>query len=165
MSFLSKLKSGHLSSPRGGSSPHRGVTAVGFAVDKGERYGAALAYGFLKGYYHEQFTFKGYGYDLLSGAALVLGSAFLNIRSHGSSKVACHLERIGDAGISSYLNSIGTSWGSTKAGRLTQVSEAGAAKGALAAGGKKRTVAGWLPPAMGGAVLSVAEIQNFAKKR
>ena len=125
----------------------------GFAVDKTERFAAAYAFGAIKGYYREKAVFKGVGADMWVGSGLLLVSAFLDAGSNGHSRAARHLERIGDAGVSSYLNSMGASWGAKKAGRTVAVLPG------------KSTVLGYISPAVAGAYLSADEIAHFAAKR
>lgn len=125
----------------------------GFVVDKGERFAAAYAFGAIKGYYRERAMFKGFGADLWVGGGALVASAVLTVLSGGRSGAAPHLERIGDAGVSSYLNSMGISWGAKKAGRTVVL------------GLGHSTVLGYIPPAVGGAYLSADEIAHFAAKR
>ncbi len=141
-----------------------GAGPLGFVVDKGERYAGALAFGAAKGYYRERFVWKGYGGDLWLGASLTLGSALLQIFSGGRSQIAPHAERLGDAGVMSYLNSIGAAWGNKKAGRIVQVLEGGRPSPALSSAAAA-PVLGAIPPAMGGAVLTADEIARYSAPR
>jgi len=156
MSFLKKMKSGGLK-----NLPHGTERAglKGVIVDKGERYGASLAYGYLKGYYREKFMFKGYGLDLWTGVGALVASAAATIMSGGRSSLAPHLERIGDAGVSSYLNTIGSSLGASKAGRSAVVVDQAKLPG------KKASVLGMIPQAMGGSYLTQDELAHFAARR
>lgn len=126
----------------------------GFLMDKGERVAAAYAFGAAKGYYREKFMFRGVGLDAVIGTGAWLASAALNAVSGGRSGMAEHLERIGDAGLSSYANSMGASWGAKKAGRTVAVLPGG-----------KSTVLGYISPAVAGAYLSADEIAHFAARR
>lgn len=125
----------------------------GFLTDKGERAALAFAFGAAKGYYYKKFMVKGVPADMLIGGAAWLVSAYLDAGSNGNSKMAEHLERIGDAGVSSYLNSMGASWGAKKAGRVPPIL------------GGRSTVLGYISPAVAGAYLSPDEIANFAARR
>lgn len=169
MSFTSRMKaaSNNLLPERSGRGME-GVGFSGFLVDKGERYGAALGYGYLKGKYREKMVYKDYGIDLWSGAALTIGSALLNIMSGGNSLLAPHLARVGDAGVSSYLNSIGTAMGAKAAGRSFMMLDAAGKKlPALAAttGVYGTSVLGSIAPARGGTYLSADEIAHFSSPR
>lgn len=159
MNFKSALKAVPRHLPHGTAS--RSLT--GTLIDKGERYGAALGFGFIKGYYREKQTFRGIGADAIVGGAALLSSLVLNISSNGNSHLADHLERIGDAGVSSYLNSIGASLGAQKSGRSTLVLDA--RKGQPNALPKKDEALGAIPPAMGGAYLTAEEVARFAGRR
>lgn len=158
MSVMAKLKSVPQHLPHG-TAP-RGI--VGVVVDKGERFGAALAFGFVKGKYRSQAVWKGYGADLWIGVGATLAAVGFNAFSGGRSGVASHLERIGDAGISSYLNSIGAALGNRQAGRTIMVVEAGKQNPALAARtGVQGTVLGEIPRSVGGVYLDKKEISDF----
>lgn len=156
MSIMSKFKGTVSNLPHGTAS--RGFKGV--AIDKGERFAAAFAFGAGKGFYGDKFIWKGHGADLWLGGAALLGSAVLTTFTGGRSGLASHLERVGDAGVMSALNSLGAAWGLDKAGRSVHVSSPG--KNALP---KSSTVLGHLPQAMGGAFLTQDEIQRFAAKR
>lgn len=88
-----------------------------FAFTKAERYGASFAFGAAKGYYGPRFKRRGYGLDLWIGGGLTLLSAVLQIFTGGFSRLAPHLERVGDAGVQSYVNSWATGWGIARSGR------------------------------------------------
>ncbi len=156
MSFLKKMKSIPSHLPTG--TAKSGL--VGFAIDKGERYGAAFAYGAAKGYYGPSFLWRGHGLDLWTGAALTIGSAALNAFTSGRSNLADHMERIGDAGMMSALGSLGAAWGMEKAGRSVAVVSPG--KGKTVSHGD---VLGAIPAAMGGAFLSADDIAQFANRK
>jgi hypothetical protein len=159
MSFFAAMKKIPSHLPHG--TEKRSFT--GFLIDKGERYGAAAAYGAAKGYYGERFLWKGHGLDLWTGAALTLGSAVLNAMSNGNSKIADHAERIGDAGMMSAIGSLAASWGMNKAGRSVAVLAPGKNAKGLPAG--KQAVVGEIPAAVGGAYLTADEIARFAQRR
>lgn len=174
MSFMSKVKAGGRELARGnnltahqpaGGLHGRGFT--GFVVDKGERAAASLLFGYGKGYYREKFVYKGFGYDLWAGAAATVLGAIFSAASNGNSVAALHLERVGDAGVGSYLNSIGAAMGAKKAGRVVQVLSGGKALPGLGArtGVLGNDVVGMIPAAMGGTYLSADEIAKYASKR
>jgi hypothetical protein len=162
MSFLSKMKAAPHHLPHG-TSHRRGL--VGLLVDKGERYGASLAFGYIKGYYRERAQLRGIPIELAAGVAGLAGSALFSLFSSGRSDVAPHFERIGDAGMQGYLNSVATSWGTTKSGRQVMVLDQGAGARAQIPGKVKQSVVGDIPPAMGGAYLTPDQIANFAARR
>ena len=160
MSFLAKVKAApkNMISDRAGYGPD-GHGILGFAVDKGERYAGALAFGAMKGYYRERAVWQGYGADLWIGGALTLGAAVLQILSGGQSRIAPHAERVGDAGVMSFLNSWGAGWGTKKAGRVVAVSDAGKSLPGSS------PILGWIPPAKDGDYLSADEIQRNSAPR
>ena len=136
----------------------------GVLIDKGERFGAAFAYGAAKGYYGERFIWRGHGLDAWTGAGALLVGSFLNAATGGHSALAPHLERIGDAGVMSALGSLGAAWGMERAGRAVHVLAPG--KNAAAPGlPKKSTVLGYIPQAMGGSYLTADEIARYASRR
>jgi len=145
--------------------PHVGDRkgVVGYAVDKVERYGASYGFGFIKGYYREKAAFRGVPFELLAGGLAVAGAAILEATSTGRSSLAPHLNAIGDAGLQSYLNSLGASLGAKKSGRKVYVLDAGAkAPGAFPG---MREVVGAIPEAVGGAYLSPDQIARFSQAR
>lgn len=161
MSFLSKFKKVPDHLPYG--TAHRGLT--GFIVDKGERYGASYLFGFIKGHYRERAMVKGMPADLVAGAGLLAGSVLLNLFSNGRSGLADHAERVGDAGIQSYLNAMGAAKGASMAGHQVMVLPGAGAKAGLPAG-QKQQVVGQVPPVTTGAsFLSSAAIKNYANRR
>ncbi len=165
MSFkarMSQMSSNMLPVPVG-TSGINGRGALGFVVDKGERYAAAFGYGYMKGKLHEKFMWKGMGLDLVTGVALVASSVVANVASGGRSHLAAHLERVGDAGVSSYLNSIGASMGAQSAGRSVMVLDSGKTPGKTAI--KGHSIVGEIPPAMGGAYLTADELNHFSARR
>ena len=124
----------------------------GFLTDKGERYAAAYGFGFAKTYFGDRFLIAGHGADLWLGALATLLSTF------APAKYAPHLERVGDAGMMSALNSLGAAMGVEKSGKQVVVKQ-----------GKKTVTAGdaigMIPPAMGGTELTADAIQRFAQRR
>jgi hypothetical protein len=135
----------------------------GYAVDKAERYAAAAGFGFIKGYYREQAAIKGVPADLLAGILLTGGAAALEMFGKGRSGLAPHLNAVGDAGLMSYLGSMGAAMGAKKSGRQVYVLNAGAAKPAALPAGM--TAVGHLPQAVSGAYLSADEIARFSASR
>lgn len=84
------------------------------------RFGAAGAFGVAKGALREKTLIAGrVPLDALVGAAALLGSAFM-VASRGgaSSFTTSALEAVGDAGVSSYLNSMGASRGAKASGAI-----------------------------------------------
>jgi len=128
-----------------------------------EKYAAAYGFGFLKGYYRERASFRGVPADLIAGIVGVAGSAVLEVMSNGRSKLAPHISAVGDAGMMSYLGSMGAAMGAKKSGRQVYVLNAGAAKPAALPAGL--TAVGALPQAVGGAYLSADEIARFSASR
>lgn len=128
-----------------------------------EKYAAAYGFGFVKGYYRERASFRGVPADLLAGIAGVAGAAVLEVMSNGKSNIAPHLSAVGDAGIMSYLGSMGASMGAKKSGRQVYVLNSGAAKPAQIPAGM--SAVGELPQAVGGAYLSADDIARFSAQR
>jgi hypothetical protein len=126
--FLAKVKSGipHIADRKGIS---------GYLVDKGERYAAAAGFGYIKGAYREQAAYRGVPVDLLAGAGATLLSIVLEAVSGGRSSLSPHLNAVGDAGVMSYLGSMGAAYGAKASGRTIYVLDKGAKKpAALPAG-------------------------------
>ena len=157
-SFMAKVKKIPHELPHG--TARSGLK--GFIWDKGERYGAAFAFGAAKGYYGDRFVWKNHGLDMWLGAGALAASVVSNAFNVGT-KLAPHLERIGDAGVMSALNSLGAHWGITKAGGSVQLSHP-SAKAALP-GGRPQTMLGHIPPAGVGAFLTPNDIAKFAARR
>lgn len=132
-----------------------------FVVDKVERYGAAAAFGYVKGKYRERATVKGQPLELVAGGA-ALGLALVD-EIFLKGKFAPHLNRFADAGLSAYINTRMTALGMKHAGRKVYISQPGA-NPALPAGLQQVDVLGELD-AMGGAYLSDAEANRFANAR
>lgn len=158
MNILAKLKAVPQNLPHG--TARRGL--IGVAVDKGERYGAAFAFGAAKGYYGEKFIWKGHGLDLWTGLGLQVLGIGANVLSGGRSALAPHLERVGDAGIMSAIDSLATNWGKEKAGRVVAVISPG--KNASRLPGKQAVV-GAIAPAQAGPYLSAEELARYANRR
>lgn len=160
-SFMTKVMAARHHLPHG-TAPRGGWKGV--LLDKGERYGAAFAFGAAKGYYGERFIWKGHGIDLWAGVGLTLGSAVMRAWSYGGSRLAPHMERIGDAGVMSALGTLGASWGLSKAGRTVAVLTPGknVRPGTRAMGGY---AIGAIGPAPSGPFLSAEEIANYAARR
>jgi hypothetical protein len=132
-----------------------------FVVDKVTRYGATAGFSYVKGRYREKALIKGQPVDLVLGSG-AMGLAVVSellLGGLGSST----LNRIGDAGLQSYIGSRFTALGHKHAGRKLYVSEPGA-NPALPAGLKQVDVLGE-HDAMGGVFLSDAEVQRFASAR
>lgn len=132
-----------------------------FAIDKVERYGAAAAFGYIKGKYRERATVKGQPLELVAGGAF-LGLALID-ELFLSGKFAPHLNRGADAGLSAYINTRMTALGMKHAGRKIFISQPGA-NPALPAGLQQVDVLGELD-SMGGAYLSDSEVNRFANAR
>ncbi len=171
MSFLRRMTNG-LSTVKDGvvdgpllpfalsTSGVSGRGPLGFVVEKGERYGTSLALGMAKGYYGERFTFKGHGYDLWGGAALTVLSTMLTIFSRGRSEAGLHLGRVGDAGMQSWLNSMGAAYGMQHAGRSVAVLAPGNAQPKIAGDS-----IGMIPPVTAGAWLDKNDFAKYASPR
>lgn len=151
----------------GSQALDRGHGLVNTLVNKGERYGAALGFGFLKGYYREKMLIGGkVPADLAVGVVATLAGAGLDIFTMGRSGLSSHLHAVGDTGVQSYLNSIGAAWGAKKSGRTVYVLDEGAkAPAQLPAGMAATQVVGAIPQAVGGAYLSPEEIAHFSVQR
>lgn len=165
MSLLDRLKDGvtnqatMLSVADTSNRGINGASLVGFGVDKAERYVAAGAFGYVKGKYREKSLIGGkVPVDLLAGGVLTLLAAGLNITSDGRSVLAKHAERVGDAGVMSFFNSLGASWGAHSAGYQVAVLP----KTAALPAGSSPMVLGNLPEAQGGAFLTAEEIAKFS---
>ncbi len=137
------------------------VASRSFLMDKAERYAASFGFGYIKGYYRERALFKGYPVDLWVGALATLGGAYLNVSSYGRSGLALHMDRIGDAGVMSYFNSIGAGKGNRDAGRTVQVLEGGKPLGSLP--GHAGMIG--LEPAGAGAFLTAEDIASYSGPR
>lgn len=163
MAIMTKVKK--MASPANlphGTAP-RGIKGV--LVDKGERYGAAYALAFSKTYFGNKFIFQGQGADLWIGVLSMLGVVAANVGIGGStlSRLAPHLERIGDAGIISAVSSLGAQYGMKKAGLQANLLPA-------SPGGKKAIkgdddILGMVPGSDASAFLSDSQMMNFSGPR
>lgn len=151
----------HAGAELGGRDLQTGRTLPAFLVDKGERIAASALFGFLKGYYREKVIYAGMPVDFWAGLGFTAAGAVASMASDGESKMAAHFERIGDAGLMSYANSMGAAYGSKQAGRTVQVLERGAALPAT----RSMAVVGELPAAVHGAYLTADEIARYASAR
>jgi hypothetical protein len=135
-----------------------------YLVDKGERYAGAATFGYVKGYYRDKAYIKGLPPDLLAGAILTLGAVIAEAATGGRSKIAPHLNALGDAGMMSWVASKAAAYGVKQSGRTVYVLEAGAkAPSALPPGMRQTTVLG--AQTNTGAWLSDADIMNFRARR
>lgn len=155
-SIVHKVKSVPQHLPHGTAG--RGL--AGFAIDKGERYGAMALYGFAKGYYGPKFVVGGHGLDLWTGLGLQAVSVVAKIATSGRSKAAAHLERVADAGIMSWIDTWAVKWGQDKAGRITVP----VAQGRHGLPGQQ-SVVGMISPHAAGPFLSADDIARFANRR
>lgn len=136
-----------------------GASLVGFGVDKLERSVAAGGFGFIKGYFRERSLVGGVlPADVLAGGLLTLLAAGLNVASEGKSVLAKHAERIGDAGLMSFFNSLGASWGAKAANYQVAVVPATA----KLPPGSAPMVLGALPMAAGGTYLTAEELAKYS---
>lgn len=144
-SFLSKIKSVPRNLPAG---LERGAGLKPFLMDKGERAIFAAGLGAAKGYYYEKAIIRGVGIEAWVGVGGYLASAFLGHNAH--------LERLGDAGMTTYLYSVAASWGADRAGR--SVASTKQVQG-------KKQVVGVIPERAEGAFLSPEEMANYSNRR
>lgn len=142
MSMIAKLKSIPRNLPTG-VQPGSGLKP--FLYDKVERGAMAAALGAVKGYYYDRAVFHGVGVEAWVAVLGYLGAAVFHQGAMGR-----HLERAGDVGATAYLYALGASWGSDKAGRGVQQTQA------LPKG--KKAVVGAIPPRQGGAFLTADEM-------
>ena len=149
MSFLAKLK-GIPSHMPTGIQPGSGFKS--FLFDKGERAVMSAALGYAKGYYYDRAVFRGVGVEAWVGVLGFLGAALFP-----SGGLARHLERAGDTGMTTYLYSLGASWGSDRAGRSVKVQQT------LPTG--KKQVVGVIPPRGSGALLTPDEMAYYGRAR
>lgn len=165
MSFLDKLKDGVTNKTTvvsvSDTSNHgfHGASLVGFLGDRVERAAFAGGFGFIKGRFREKSLIGGkVPVDILAGGLLTLVAAGLNIASDGRSVLAKHAERVGDAGVMSFFNSLGASWGASSANYQVAVLP----KTAQLPAGSAPMVLGALPQATGGAYLTAEEIAKYS---
>ncbi len=164
MSLLARVKYGPLLPARVGGGMN-GNRLTGLAIDKAERYAAAYGFGMAKGYYRDKAFVMGQPIDLVLGALLTAGGALFNAYSGGRSQLAPHMERIGDAGMMSYFNSLGAGHGTSKSGRMVAVLPAGSAGSKIAGLSPGAHILGTIPPASGGDYLTAEEIAAFSGSR
>ncbi len=146
-----------------------GTTPAGFVVDKIERWGGTFGFGMVKGYYGKRALINGMiPIDLAVGGVLSALSLGIMIKSGGSPSgmsrsVALHASRIGDAGMQSFLDSMGARFGASLAKKQLGRGPAGALPGGWeeAVAGEPQVV-GALPEATGGAYLTPEEIARFS---
>jgi len=135
----------------------------GFLFDKGERAAMGAALGAVKGYYYDRAVFHGLGIELWVAAAGYLGAALLG----NSGSTARHLERAGDAGLTTYMYALGAAWGGDKAGRgvASTPKQLPKGQGAQRSMPVQQQVVGVIPPRTGGAFLSADDIANNSAPR
>lgn len=156
-SFMTKVKHGgavvvHVNDRRG---------FAGYVIDKTERWGGAAGFGYMKGYYREKASFHGQPLDKLIGFGLVAAAAGLEVWTGGRSKLAPHLNAVGDAGVMSWLGSKFTGMGGRHSGRTAYVLDAGAVPPKNLPAGL-REVVGMDDPIGGGAYLSADQVLKHA---
>lgn len=161
-SIMKRIKSIPEHLPIGTAHGHSLKSAI---VDKGERYGAAFGFGLAKGYYGNQFIWKGHGADLWLGVgSLGVATVLSMFGGKKAGQLAEHLERVGDAGVMSAINSLGAAYGLQKAGH--SVVRTGTPKAAApAVHGLYGDVIGSIPGAKAGPYLSNADLTRFADAR
>lgn len=180
MSALDRLKDGLTNkavvvsvpdSSNSGTGPH-GAGILSFGIDKAERILAAGGFGFIKGRFRDKSLIfstlgkngqyeGGVPVDILAGTVLTLVAAGLNLATDGKSALAKHAERIGDAGVMSFFNSLGASWGAKSANYQVAVLPATM----KLPPGAAPMVLGALPQAAGGAYLTAEEIAKYSASK
>ncbi len=130
----------------------RGIS--GLLVDKGERYGAAAAFGYAKTYYGQRFIWRGHGADLWLGVGSLLLASIAAAATSGRSGLSDHLERLGDAGVMSAIGSIAASYGLEHSGGKAAVHKV-----------KGMDVLGAIAAAKAGPFLTPEAMANFAHRR
>lgn len=135
-----------------------GARLVGFLTDKLERAVYAGAFGVAKGFLREKSLVGGVPLDILAGTAMTLAAAGLNLATEGKSAIAKHAERIGDAGVMSFCNSLGASYGAQWANYQVAV----VPSAAKLPPGSAPMVLGALPQAAGGAYLTAEELAKYS---
>lgn len=165
MSALDRLKNGLTNQAIVASVPDtmdhglHGPTLAGFVVDKAERAAFAGGFGFIKGYFREKSVLGGMvPTDIAVGAAMTILGAGLNLATEGKSKLAVHCERLGDAGVMSFFNSLGASLGAQAADYQVAV----VPSKAKLPPGSAPMVLGALPAAAGGAYLTAEELVKYS---
>lgn len=154
MNFLKKMTNFNSAmSVRQGADLFHGRSIGALAVDKAERSAAAFGFGYIKGYYRDRAMVMGQPLDLVAGVGLTALGAVLSMASNGKSALAPHIERVGDAGLASYFNSIGAAMGAKAAGTQVQV-----VKGL----DSHVSILGEIPPAVHGSYLTADEIARYS---
>lgn len=167
MHFLEKVKLG--SRYMGPVDPGPGVPAVnrgilGFLFNKGERAATAIGLGLLKGAFGTRTRIFGrIPIDAALGVGLTATAAVLNIFTAGRSRVAPHVEAVGDTALTTWLHQKSVVWGHKLAGHAPPSWLA--ANTAIGDGDGAPTVAGELPQAAPGKYLSLNEIANWKAPR
>lgn len=176
MSFLQKMKSlphtvavgsAHLG-PENYPAPIYNRGPLGFLINKGEKWGGSFFWGFAKGYWREKTVVRGIPLDLLVGGALTVLSAGLTIATRGKSRLAPHLDALGDSGVMSFWNSWGAAWGTKKSGRQVFILDEGKAPPSPLPPGlhREQAVLGEIPPIQGEhSVLSDEDIMKWTAPR
>lgn len=165
MSALDRFKDGLTNKlpllPTLSDSDHgiHGPTLAGFLGDKVERAAFAGGFGFVKGYFRDKSVLGGLvPTDIAVGGAMTILGAVLNLMTDGKSKAALHCERLGDAGVMSFFNSLGASWGAQAADYQVAV----VPSKAKLPPGSAPMVLGALPAAAGGAYLTAEELAKYS---
>ena len=139
----------------------------GFVFDKAERHVVfSGGLGLIKGYFRERYIWKGMSGDFWIGGAATALSAFLLAWTGGRSTLAPHLERLGDAGLGAYMNTMATGYGTKLAKRTVKVLQGGRElPGIPSFSGVIGESVGEIPPAQRGASLSDDEFARFSQPR
>lgn len=165
-SFLKSMEKGLAGlGPQHHQAPITNCGPIGFLVNKGERYGAALALGYAKGAYRERLLWWGQPAELLGGIGLTTVAAILKIVAGArgdESALAPHVEALGDTAMTTWLNGVGSVWGHKSQGRTIAILPKGADVSRLPTGS---TVVSGLPQAKQGKFLSDEEIARWRAPR
>lgn len=168
MDILGKIKAVPRTVRAGLPALQYGRGGWSYLVNKGERYVGAAVFGAAKGLWREKAGFHVRGhfipYDIAVGTGLTLIGAGLTVASQGRSRLASHLDAVGDAGVMSFIGSVAAAWGAKTAGREVYVLDKGA-KPQIPAGLSKQTWLAGLPLAEGGACLTDEDIAAALSKR
>ena len=153
--------------PRRAGLGINGHGIMGFAVDKTERAGVSLGLGALKGYYRERYFIRGISADAWIGGVATALSGLLCAYTGGSSALAPHVERLGDAALGAYLNTVGVAWGTQRAGRTVKTFQGGRELPRLStpSGVIGEEAIGEIPRARPGAYLSDDEFAHYSGPR
>lgn len=165
MSALDRLKDGLInkgvvaSIPDSSNHGVHGSSIVGFSLDKIERAAYATGFGFIKGRFREKSLIADtIPTDIAVGGLMTVLSGILNAVTEGKSNLAKHTERLGDAGVMSFFNSLGASWGAQSADYQVAV----VPKTAKLPPGSAPMVLGALSQAADGAYLTAEEIAKYS---